>query len=84
MKPLAYTTDHETYAWTKLQVEISSFDFFPKSLPIGQKSSKTVVALDGKPNSAYPFRPFLLSLGPTYGQDITSKAFSKLVTLPRQ
>jgi hypothetical protein len=58
--------------------------FFPKSLAIGQKSSKTVIALEGKPISAYAFRLFLLSLGPTYGQDITPKAFSKLVTLPRQ
>jgi hypothetical protein len=57
--------------------------FFPKSLAIGQKSSKTVIALEGKPISAYPFRLFLLSLGPTYGQDITSKAISKLVNLPR-
>ncbi len=58
--------------------------FFPKYLPIGQKSSKTVIALEGKPISPYPFRLFLLSLGPTYGQDITSKAISKLVTLPRK
>jgi len=58
--------------------------FFPKSLAVGQKSSKTVIALEGKPISAYPFRIFLLLLGPTYGQDITSKAISKLVTLPRQ
>jgi hypothetical protein len=58
--------------------------FFPKSLAIGQKSSKTVIALEGKPSSAYPFRAFLLSLGLTYGQDITSKAISKLVNLPRQ
>jgi hypothetical protein len=57
--------------------------FFPKSLAIDQKSSKTVIALEGKPISAYPFRLFLLSLGLTYGQDITSKAISKLVTLPR-
>jgi hypothetical protein len=57
--------------------------FFPKSLSIGQKSSKTVIALEGKPISAYPVRLFLLSLDPTYGQDITSKAISKLVTLPR-
>ncbi len=58
--------------------------FFPKSLAIGQKSSKTAIALEGKPISAYPFRPFLLSLGPTYGQDLTSKVISKLVTLPRK
>ncbi len=58
--------------------------FFPKSLAIGQKSSKTVIALEGKAISAYPFRLFLLSLGPTYGQDITSKAISKLVNLPRE
>ncbi len=58
--------------------------FFPKSLAIGQKSSKTVIALEGKPISAYPFKVFLLSLGPTYGQDITSEAIFKLVTLPRQ
>jgi hypothetical protein len=58
--------------------------FFPKSLAIGQKSSKTIIALEGKPISAYPLRVFLLSLGPTYGQDITSKAIYKLVTLPRQ
>jgi hypothetical protein len=51
--------------------------FFPKSLAIGQKSSKTVIALEGKPISAYPFRLFLLSLVPTYGQYITSKALSK-------
>jgi len=50
----------------------------------GQKSSKTVIALEGKPISTYPFRLFLLSLGPTYGQDITSKVIGKLVTLPRQ
>jgi hypothetical protein len=56
---------------------------FPKYLAIGQKSSKTVIALEGKPISAYPFRLFLLSLGPTHGQDITSKAISKLVNLPR-
>jgi len=55
--------------------------FFPKYLTIGQKSSKTAIDLEGKPISAYPFRLFLLSLGPTYGQDITSKAISKLVTL---
>ncbi len=54
--------------------------FFPKYLAIGQKSNKTVIALEGKPISAYPFRLFLVSLGPTYGQDITSKAISKLVT----
>ncbi len=58
--------------------------FFPKYLAIGQKSSKMVIALEGKPISAYPFRLFLVSLGPTYGQDITSKAISKLVTLRRQ
>jgi hypothetical protein len=58
--------------------------FFPKSLVIGQKSSKTVIDLEGKPISPYPFRLFLLSLDPTYGQDITSKAIYKLVTLPRQ
>jgi hypothetical protein len=58
--------------------------FFPKSLAIGQKSSKTVIALEGMPISAYPFRLLLLSLGPTYGQDITSKAIYKLVNLPRQ
>jgi hypothetical protein len=58
--------------------------FFPKSLAIGQKSSKTVIALEGKPISAYPFRLFVLSLGSTYGQDITSQAISKLVTLPRE
>jgi hypothetical protein len=57
--------------------------FFPKSLAIGQKSSKTVIALEGKPINAYPFRLFLLSLDPTYGQDITSNAISNLVTLPR-
>ncbi len=45
---------------------------FPKHLTVGQKSSKTVIALEGKSFSAYPFRLFLLSLGPTYGQDITS------------
>jgi hypothetical protein len=56
---------------------------FPESLAIGQKSSKTVIALERKPISAYPFRLFLLSLGLTYGQDITSKAISKLLTLPR-
>jgi hypothetical protein len=50
--------------------------FFPKSLAIGQKSSKTVIALEGKPISAYPFRLFLLPLGPTYGQGVTSKAIS--------
>jgi hypothetical protein len=43
-----------------------------------------VIALEGKPISAYPFRLFLLSLGLTYGQDITSEAISKLVILPRQ
>ncbi len=58
--------------------------FFPKYLAIGQKSSKTVIAFEGKPISAYPLRLFLLSLGLTYGQDITSKAISKLVTLPRE
>jgi hypothetical protein len=58
--------------------------FSPKSLAIGQKSSKTVIALEGKPISAYPFRLFLLSLGLTYEQNITSKAISKLVTLPRK
>ncbi len=58
--------------------------FFPESLAMGQKSSKTVIALKGKPISGYPFRLFLLSLAPTYGQDITSKAISKLVTHPRQ
>jgi hypothetical protein len=57
---------------------------FPKSIAIGQKSSETVIALEGKPISAYSFRLFLLSLGPTYEQDITSKAISKLVTLARQ
>jgi hypothetical protein len=58
--------------------------FFPKSLAIGQKSTKTVIALEGKLISAYPFRLFLLSLGPTYGQEITSKAMYKLVNLPRK
>jgi hypothetical protein len=58
--------------------------FFLKYLTIGQKSSKTVIALEGKPISAYPFRSFLLSLDPTYGQDIASKAIYKLVNLPRQ
>jgi hypothetical protein len=47
---------------------------FPKYLAI---------ALEEKPISAYRFRLFLLSLGPTYGQDITSKTISKLVSLPR-
>jgi hypothetical protein len=58
--------------------------FLPKSLAIGQKSSKTVIALERKPISAYPFRLFLLSPGPTYGHDITSNAIYKLVTLPGQ
>jgi hypothetical protein len=58
--------------------------FFPKSLAIGRKSSKTAIALEGKPISAYPFRLFLFSLGPTYGQDITSKAIYNLVNLPRE
>jgi len=58
--------------------------FFPKYLAIGQKSSKTAIALEGRPISAYPFRRFLLSLGPTYRQDITSKAIYKLVILPRK
>jgi hypothetical protein len=58
--------------------------FFPKSLAIGQKSSKTLIALEGKPISVYPFRLFLPSVGPTYGQDITSKAIYKLVNLPRE
>jgi hypothetical protein len=57
--------------------------FFPEYLAIGQKSTKTVIALEGKTISAYSFRLFLLSLGPTYGQDITSKAIYKLVNLPR-
>jgi len=57
--------------------------FFPKSLAIGQKSSKMVIALERKPISAYSFRLFLFSLGPTYGQDITSKPIYKLATLPR-
>jgi hypothetical protein len=58
--------------------------FSRNNLPSAKKSNKTVIALEGKPISAYPFRLFLVSLGPTYGQDITSKAISKLVTLPRQ
>jgi hypothetical protein len=58
--------------------------FFPKYLAIGQKSTKTVLVFEGKPISAYPFRLFLLSLGATYGQYITSKAISKLMTLPRK
>ncbi len=58
--------------------------FFPKYLAIDQKSSKTVIPLEGKPISSYPFRLFLLSLGPTYGQDITAKEMSKLVILTRQ
>jgi hypothetical protein len=58
--------------------------FFPKYFAVGQKSSKTVIALEGKPISAYPFSLFLLSLGPTYGQDITSNAIYKLVNLPRK
>jgi hypothetical protein len=58
--------------------------FFPKYLAIGQKSSKTVIALEGKPISANPFRFFLLSLGPTYEQDITSKTIYKLVKIPRK
>ncbi len=58
--------------------------FFPKPRAIDQKSSKTVIALEGKPISAYPFRVFVLSLGSTYGQDITSKAIFKLVILPRK
>jgi hypothetical protein len=58
--------------------------FFPKSLAIGQKSNKTVIALEVERISVYLFRLFLLSLGPTYGQDITSKAISKLTTLPRK
>jgi hypothetical protein len=58
--------------------------FFPKYLVIGQMSNKKVIALEGKPISAYPFRVFLVSLGPTYGQDITSTAISKLLTLPRE
>ncbi len=43
-----------------------------------------VIALEGKPISAYAFRLFLLSLGLTCGQDITSKAIFKLVNLPRE
>jgi hypothetical protein len=58
--------------------------FFPKYFAIGRKSSKTIIALEGKPIGPYPFRLFLLSLGPTYGQVITSKAISKLVSLPCQ
>jgi len=50
----------------------------------GLKSSKTVIAKEGKPISAYPFRLFLLSLGPTYGQDITSKAIDNLMNFPRK
>jgi hypothetical protein len=55
---------------------------FSKFLAIGQKYSKTVIAFEGKPITAYPFRLFLLSLGPTYEQEINSKAIYKLVTLP--
>jgi hypothetical protein len=58
--------------------------FFPKSFAIDQKSSKTGIPLEGTPISPYPFRLFLLSLDPIYGQDITSQANSKLVTLPRK
>jgi hypothetical protein len=57
--------------------------FFPKYLAISQKSSQTVIALEGKRISANPSRLFLLSLDPTYGQNITSKAISKLVNLSR-
>jgi len=54
---------------------------FPKSLAIGQKFSKIVIALEGK---LILLGFFLLSLGPTYGHDITSKAIFKLVTLPHK
>jgi hypothetical protein len=51
----------------------TSVRFFPKYLAVGQKSSKTAIALEGMPISTYPLRLFLLSLGLTYGQDITSE-----------
>jgi hypothetical protein len=56
----------------------SGRNFVIRFFPLDQKSSKTLKALKGKPITAYPFRLFLLSLGPT------SKAISKLVNLPRQ
>jgi hypothetical protein len=63
LKFLTHTKDHEPYAWTGRNLVIRLFP------TIGQKSSKTVIALEGKPISAYPFSLFLLSLGPTYEQD---------------
>ncbi len=65
-------------------VKILSFDFFPKYLVIGEKLGKTVIVLEGRPISTYPFEFFLLTSGPIYGQNISSKATYKLVTLPRK
>ncbi len=56
--------------------------FFPKYIAIGQKLSTTVIVLEGRDISTYPFGFFLLSPGPTYGQNISSKVIYKLVTLP--
>jgi len=47
-----------------------------------QKLSKTVIVLEGRDISTYPVEVFLLSPGPTYGQNISSKAIYKLVILP--
>jgi hypothetical protein len=57
--------------------------FFCKYLAIGRKTSKTVIAPEGRPISPYPFELFLVSPGPTYRQNITSKAFYHLVEIPR-
>ncbi len=50
----------------------------------GWNFSKTTITRKERPISAYHFRLLLASLGSTYAQSISSKAISKLVTLPRQ
>ena len=84
LKLLGYSKNPWSYIWTKFQLEISQFNLFDKYLGIGQKFSKMVTTPKGRHMGPYPFGLFLVSPSPTYGQNITSKAFHHLGDFPRQ
>jgi len=51
---------------------------------MGDKPSKMVIIREVRPRYPYPFRPFLVSLGPTSRQNISAKASNHLERLPRE
>jgi hypothetical protein len=61
--------------------------FFVNIFPLAEKPSKMVIAPEGRHMGPYPFGLFLVSLGPTYGQNTllialdTSLLSSKVVCL---